>query len=328
MASLMKKHHHLVALFATFLNSHKATPTGLHRRTEVLVPPAPGATIHASIAGGAALNVSTAFTRMIPATNIRLSRGAAGVATVYTITGTRFGVAQTETIDSNGASDVEGVKVFDTVTNIASDVDPTTTTTVKTGVILGLAGVATHLDYLAVAATSGANAVAETGTLNAAKDGVTPTTAPDGTKVFHFRYLAEPLATGLYFHLDRYEAPITAANASDLATSLVLAEAVRVTYLAHLADDLAHKAADPPPALTAATSLATAITLANAIKADMNTHIASTTYHYVADGVNTIAATDASDQGTLNTLLNELKGDLNLHMASGPAAPSLRAVAI
>jgi hypothetical protein len=157
------------------------------RMFERLVPPAPGATIHASMAAGGALNVSTAFTQMIPATNIRLSRGGAGVATVYTVTGQRFGSSQTETINSNGATDVEGVKIFDTVTLITSDVDPTVTTTMKTGVIIGLPQTATAIDFLGVGA-SGANGVAETGTLNTAKDGFTPTTAPDGSKVFQIRY--------------------------------------------------------------------------------------------------------------------------------------------
>ncbi len=159
------------------------------RLLERFSSPAPGATIHASMASGAALNVITAFTRMVPASNIRLSRGGAGVATVYTITGTRFGNAQTETINSNGASDVEGLKIFDTVTGITSDVDPTVTTTMKTGVMLGLAQTCVSIDFLAVSATAAANGVTETVTINAAKDGFTPTTAPDGTKVFTIRYL-------------------------------------------------------------------------------------------------------------------------------------------
>ena len=160
------------------------------RMYERFVSPAPGATIHASIAAGAPLNVTTAFTQIIEPTNVRLSRGGAGAVTHYTVTGTRFGVAQVEIIASNGASDVEGVKIFDTITLLTSDVDPTVTTTVKTGVILGLANVAVSIDFMGTAATSGSNAVAEVATLNAAKDGFTPTTTPDGTKVQVIRYLA------------------------------------------------------------------------------------------------------------------------------------------
>jgi hypothetical protein len=160
------------------------------RLSERYVAPAPGATIHAAIAAGAPLNVGTAFTQMIPPTNIRLSRGGAGVPTVYTVTGTRFGAAQSEVVNSNGAADVEGVKIFDTTTQITSDVDPTVTTTVKTGVILGLAQTCVSIDFLGVGATQGANAVAEAAALNAAKDGFTPTTAPDGTKCHIVRYKA------------------------------------------------------------------------------------------------------------------------------------------
>jgi hypothetical protein len=154
---------------------------------ERIVPPAPGATIHASIAAGAPLNVSSAFTQMLPGTNIRLSRGGAGSATVYTVTGTRFGAVQTEIINSNGASDVEGVKIFDTVTNLASDVDPGTTTVVKTGLIIGTAMTFASIRYLGVGA-NGANGVVETATATAAKDGFTPTSTPDGSKVFQIYY--------------------------------------------------------------------------------------------------------------------------------------------
>lgn len=138
--------------------------------------------------------------------------------------------------------------------------------------------------------------------------------------------LKSQIGAGSAFHLDKSERTIGAADAADLATSLVLANDIKAIYEFHLADTLAHKAADAAPALVKATDLASAETLANAIKADYNTHRASTTYHYNADATNTIASADASDQSSLNTLLNELKTDINAHMASGPAAASLRAV--
>lgn len=123
---------------------------------------------------------------------------------------------------------------------------------------------------------------------------------------------------GSSFHMDACERAIAAANASDLATSLVLANELKALYEFHLSDDLAHKVADPAPALTVATDLATAQTLANAIKADYNVHRASTTYHYTADATNTIASADATDQSSLNTLLNELKTDIGAHLLGGP----------
>lgn len=174
---------------ADTLAARKAAIAGI-RISEYILAPAPGATIHASMAGGAALNVSTAFTRMIPATNIRLSRDGAGDPTIYTVSGTRFGAVISETINSDGANDVEGVKIFDTVTAITSDVDPVAATVMKTGVILGTANKFTSIDYLGVGA-AGANGVSETATANAGKDGFTPTTAPNGSKVMQVRYLLD-----------------------------------------------------------------------------------------------------------------------------------------
>jgi len=139
------------------------------------------------------------------------------------------------------------------------------------------------------------------------------------TLVAQIKMLAERTGAGSSFHLDAVATAITAANASDLATSLTLAEQIRGVYNTHLDSDAAHKIKDPKPALSAATSLATAITLANAIKADYNTHRASTTYHYNADATNVVTSSDATDQSSLNTLLNEIKTDLNAHLASAPA---------
>lgn len=110
---------------------------------------------------------------------------------------------------------------------------------------------------------------------------------------------------------------VTAANGDGtLATLLLIANDIKRVYEAHLADDNAHKIADPAPALVAATDLTTAQTLLNAIKADYGTHIASTTYHGAADATNTIVAADATNQATADTLANELKTDLNAHMAT------------
>lgn len=123
---------------------------------------------------------------------------------------------------------------------------------------------------------------------------------------------------GSSFHMDKCERSIVSANASDLATSIVLANEIMAVYLFHLSDDLAHKIQDPPPALVAASDLATLQTLATAIKADYEVHRASTTYHYTADATNTISAANATDLGTSITLLNELKTDINAHLAGGP----------
>lgn len=140
--------------------------------------------------------------------------------------------------------------------------------------------------------------------------------------------LKAQIGAGAFFHLDKSERTVTAANASSLATSLTLLKECLAVYAFHLADTVAHKVADVTNVVTAAspTDLATAITAANELKADYNLHIASTTYHYSADATNAIAAANATDQSSLNTLLNEFKIDFNAHMASGPAAASMRLV--
>lgn len=137
-----------------------------------------------------------------------------------------------------------------------------------------------------------------------------------------------PTLVALGSHNDRSEMVIAAANASDLATSLVLANEIKAVYNFHCADTLAHKAADTTNVVSAAvaTTLATAITMANETKVDYAAHRVSTVFHVVADSTNTIAAVDATDLSSLITLLNELKTDINAHMASGPAAKSIRAI--
>lgn len=146
------------------------------------------------------------------------------------------------------------------------------------------------------------------------------------TMVAQLKMLAERTGAGASFHLDATASAITTADATDLATSLALANAIKGIYEDHLGDDAKHKLKDPKPTLTAASTLATAITLANAIKADYNTHRASTTYHYNADGTNAVSSADATDQSSLNTLLNEIKTDLNAHIASGPSGSLARLV--
>lgn len=151
--------------------------------------------------------------------------------------------------------------------------------------------------------------------------------------------LKAQIGAGSAFHLDKgtAEYAVSAPNAADLATSLVLVNQLRTILLggggilaSHFADTLAHKVVDTADAATiaapAATDLTTANTLANQIKSAYNTHIASTTYHYNADATNTISSANATDQSSLNTLLNELKTDFNAHIASGPASASLRLI--
>ena len=138
--------------------------------------------------------------------------------------------------------------------------------------------------------------------------------------------LKAQIGAGSHFHLDASEATVTAANATDLASSLTLVNNILGVYQFHMADTLAHKTTGVALASYAfATDLASAIARANDIQTKYNTHRASTTYHYNADATNVSSAAAASDQGTLNTLLNDLKTQLNAHM-DGPTAKSLRLV--
>lgn len=121
---------------------------------------------------------------------------------------------------------------------------------------------------------------------------------------------------------------IDSANASSLATSLVLVAEIQGVLAVHMADDSAHLEADTTNVnfdgyaldLTDnTTKLATAILLANAIKVDYEAHRVSTVFHVNADSSHTISASAATDQNSLNTLLNELKTDITAHIAGGPA---------
>lgn len=139
--------------------------------------------------------------------------------------------------------------------------------------------------------------------------------------------------TNVWPHLDVTERTITAANASDLATSITLVNELRKAYEFHrvdYGDGMAHLASDTTNAIAApyATDLATAITLANELKTDYNAHRSQSGVHHVSDGGNAISSANASDQSSLNTLLNELKTDFNAHIAAAPtnAAPAIRLV--
>jgi len=126
------------------------------------------------------------------------------------------------------------------------------------------------------------------------------------------------------------EAPTATANivtaadgAGTPAGTIALANDILTKYFTHLADSVAHKIADPPPALVACTDLTTAIALLNAIKADYNTHRASTTYHYAADSTNSVATADATDQASADTLGNDIKAKFNAHIQLALATPSI-----
>lgn len=138
---------------------------------------------------------------------------------------------------------------------------------------------------------------------------------------------------GTAVHYDQAEYPVTTPNASDLDSAIALAQALVYAYLRHVADTLAHAAADTTndlddsdAAKIAATivDLSSTSAVANVLKRDLNAHRAQSGVHPTNDSGHAITSPDATDQGSLNTLLNELKSDLNAHMAAGLSTPSWR----
>ena len=114
---------------------------------------------------------------------------------------------------------------------------------------------------------------------------------------------------------------VTAANATDLPTSLALGNQIIGFYIQHFADDVMHKVTDATslPAQGACVDLATAIAAMTLVKATHATHIASTAKHYTADATNTLLTATPTDQTSLNTFVNAAKTAINAHTAAGLA---------
>jgi len=119
---------------------------------------------------------------------------------------------------------------------------------------------------------------------------------------------------------------VTAVTATNLATSVALANDCKHVYTAHYADDVAHVIADTANLVAAAdaTDLATGITLANEVKADFNLHRVQAGIHLAGDAVNVVVAANATDQTSLNTLTNALKAALNLHVSMAAQGSSVK----
>ena len=131
-------------------------------------------------------------------------------------------------------------------------------------------------------------------------------------------------------HADAAELVVTAANATDLASAIALAQNLSDVYNTHRVDLLAHAAADSTntvaTAKSAIVSQSTAITFANQLKAAYNAHRSQSGVHHADDSGHATSSSDASGALSLYTLLNELKTDINAHMAASLAGASLRAI--
>lgn len=128
---------------------------------------------------------------------------------------------------------------------------------------------------------------------------------------------------GTIIHADASPA-VTTAAATDLPTSIALANALKAAYNTHVASACdpvtgqgCHIAADAtnPTAVVNATDLASVEALLNDIKAKYNAHRVLLASHATADATNVSAAAAAIDLPTSQTLANDLKTQINAHFA-------------
>ena len=70
---------------------------------------------------------------------------------------------------------------------------------------------------------------------------------------------------------------------------------------------------------TGTADLAATIVIANALRTAFNAHVADVGAHLVTDVANATAAAVATDQGTVDTLLTDIKAKFNLHIAVAAA---------
>jgi hypothetical protein len=159
-----------------------------HRYEVDKIPAAPGVSLLAPIAAGAPLNNNGPFAVVRPARVARITLGVGGAnPVVYTVTGFDvFGETITEQITATGPGTYEGLKAFDTVQNVSSDVNPGGTTTIATGIGFSF-GPWTGLD--SITDDVGVDGVLENlDSFDEATATVVPSTVPDGMHVYTIRF--------------------------------------------------------------------------------------------------------------------------------------------
>jgi|SRR5271169_2645898 len=128
---------------------------------------------------------------------------------------------------------------------------------------------------------------------------------------------------------------VSATNASDLASSLVLVLNEQGVLAQHFADDAAHLMADTVNVAfdgyavdntNGTTQLSSAIAMANAMKLDYNAHLTQSGVHRKSDTANNVSTSDATDLTSLETLLNAMKTKVNAHIVSGPTVGRVKLV--
>lgn len=123
---------------------------------------------------------------------------------------------------------------------------------------------------------------------------------------------------------------VTAADASGLASSLLLANNLLSVARIHFADDESHLLADTTNAITLVDGYATTLELAqvaaNHVRVKFLAHRTQGGVHVNNDNENVAITTPATDQTTTNNLLNSLKDKLNDHIASGPTVGRIKLI--
>ena len=121
---------------------------------------------------------------------------------------------------------------------------------------------------------------------------------------------------------------VTAAAATTLPTTITLANQIRQVLNQHMADAVAHSAADTTNPVTAAVAVdqTTVDTLLNACATAFNAHLTQSGVHINSDTVNTDSSTTASNLSTSETMANNLKAEINLHVASAPPGESVTVI--
>jgi hypothetical protein len=131
-------------------------------------------------------------------------------------------------------------------------------------------------------------------------------------------------AGGDYRHPTSTPYTVTAADATTTATLRALCQNIYRVYSTHIADDLAHEAADATNVIAAGLPAddadQTALnTFLNQAKAAYNLHRSQSGVHFTNDSGNAIGSADATDAASSYTLANEIKVDLSAHVQAGPA---------
>jgi hypothetical protein len=122
---------------------------------------------------------------------------------------------------------------------------------------------------------------------------------------------------------------VTATNATDLPSSITLANQIRQVLNQHMADSVSHVSADGtnPVSTAVAVDLTSVEALLNACKTAFNAHLTQSGVHVFNDGINTVSTSNATHLASSEALANALKTAINAHMGAAPTGESVAMVA-